>query len=66
MATITTRNGNWKVVGMNLAPSDSIYATLKSHIESGNLEQAALQKATGNNLPIIVDYSSKTITFRNF
>ena len=66
MNTIKTTTGNWKIRGINLISSDSIYQKVKSAIESGNLSQSFIQKETGHLAPIEVNMAEQSITFSNF
>ena len=66
MRKITTTKGTWKIHGINMIPSDSIYQIVKDAIESDNLSEEYLQKETGHRLPIFIDKQKKTITFSNF
>lgn len=60
---IKTSNKNWKLFGINLIPSDSIYQKVAHAIETDNLSEGYLQKVTGSNAPIIVDRRNRTIQF---
>lgn len=66
MREIRTTKGTWKINGITLTPSDSIYQKLNVAIEEGTLSEAHLQKITGHLLPIKVDFSERSITFYNF
>lgn len=66
MRQINTTKGTWKISGINLIPSDSIYVELKKCIENGELEESHLQKITGHLLPIIVNHKKQTIEFSTF
>lgn len=62
--TMNTENGTWKVMGLNLTPTDSIYQMIVSAINSNNLEQNYLQDVTGHRAPILVDKKAQTIQFQ--
>lgn len=66
MATIANTNGNWKLHGINLIPSDEIYKKIKKAIEEGNLSEEHLQKITGHRLPINVNFTERSIHFINY
>jgi len=66
MRKMTTNNGTWRIHGINLIPSDDIYINLQQAINDDNLDQAYLQKISGNYAPIIVDKVAKTIDFSRF
>ena len=62
----TANCGTWRVHGINLISSDSIYKKLENAIQSGNLEISYLQKVTGHLSPISVDKKRREIKFLNF
>lgn len=67
MREVKTRTkGTWKVHGVCLIPSDSIYSTLVESIESGKLSQPYLQQVTGHKAPIVVNVLDREITFHRF
>lgn len=66
MRKMDTTKGTWKIYGINLIPSDSIYAKLVKCIVNGQLEESHIQKITGHLSPITVDCKNKTIVFSNF
>lgn len=65
--TIATKSGElWKVSGINIIPSDSIYQAIEDILNSGKITQTALQGATGHRAPVIVDKEKRTISFERF
>lgn len=67
MIIMTAMNGKqWKVYGINVIPSDSIYQAIEDILNSGKITQTALQGATGHRAPIIVDEVKRTISFERF
>lgn len=66
MTKIATTKGTWKMYGINVISSDSIYQKVKAAIESGNLSEEHLQKETGHKLPININMQKREIAFSNF
>ena len=67
MISMTAMNGKqWKVYGINVIPSDSIYQRILEVINSGNVTERALQGGTEHRAPIIVDEVKRTISFERF
>lgn len=66
MRNMITTKGNWKISGINLIPSDSIFINIRKAIEEGNLSQEYLQGVTGHLAPIYIDTVAKTIRFASF
>lgn len=64
--TIETNKKKWRVFGINLIPSDSIFIKLRDAINEGKLEQSYLQKITGHLGPILVDEKKRTLNFLSF
>lgn len=63
----TATNGTWKVHGIFLAPTDSIFDTIKKAIESDkDLRQDYLQEKTGHHGPILISRIQKEIRFLSF
>lgn len=60
---ITLRGTSWRVCGMTLIPSDSIYKDLVTAINENTLDQEYLQKVTGYRNPIIIDRKNHYIQF---
>ena len=61
MIIMTAMNGKqWKVYGINVIPSDSIYQRILEVINR------ALQGGTGHRAPIIIDTDHRTISFERF
>ena len=58
--------GSWKVSGINMVPSDSIYQAIVSAINAGKTEQNYLQDVTGHRAPILVDKKAQTIQFMSW
>jgi len=63
---VQTSKGTWKLSGICLIPSDSIYQEVKKAIEEDNLTQGYIQGVTGHLAPIIIDKNEKTISFQSF
>lgn len=63
MVMTTANRGTWKIFGLNIIPTDSIFSTIKEAIDSGNLSQSYLQKYTGHLAPITFDLENHYITF---
>lgn len=66
MRKMATSKGNWKISGINIIPSDSIYINIQKAIEEGNLTQEYIQSVTGHLAPIYINKDSRTITFASF
>lgn len=63
MRTINVANRIWKIHGISLLPSDSIYLKLKDCIESGTLSEDEIRKFSGHMAPIEINKESAEITF---
>ena len=56
----------WKVQGINLVPTDSIYKNIEDVVNSGDISEERLQKATGYKVPIQIDRKNNIIHFASF
>lgn len=63
MRTMYTKKGSWRIFGIALTPSDSIYTSIREAIEENKLSQEYLQKVTGHLAPIIIDMDERSICF---
>lgn len=63
---VKTKKGNWAIHGLNLVSSDEILKKIIRAIEKDTLDQAYLQKITGNLAPIIVDKKHRSIKVYSF
>lgn len=66
MREVKTSKGTWKIHGVDIIPSDSIYIDVKKCIEEGTLSPTHLQTITGHRSPIEVNFSERSITFSRF
>lgn len=63
MDMTVAKGETWKIFGLNIIPSDSIFSKIKEAIDSGNLSQSYLQKHTGHLAPIVIDQENQSIDF---
>ena len=63
---IVTKRGTWKVYGVNIVPTDSLYTLLVDAINKKLLSPHYLQHISGCNAPIRVNAKAKTIDFASF
>lgn len=60
------KTSKWRINGINLAPSDAIYQNIQEAAAAGNLSETHLAGIAGHRGPVDVDFSTRTIDFRNF
>lgn len=67
MISMTAMNGKqWKVYGINVISSDSIYQRILEIINSGDVTEKNLQGSVGHRAPIIIDKEKRRISFERF
>jgi len=55
---------NWNIAGINLCQSDAIFQDLQKAIAADKF--TSLIGIAGHRGPMDIDYSTRTVTFRNF